>query len=286
MKRYIVAANIILLTASIYFGAGLAYKIIGSKLIEVQAPHRAPPAPEKRKKKQSSRSHYTVVVARNLFNTQEKKNVQAPAIDLGKLEKTRLPLKLLGTIVGENEDSIAVILKPPWRKQELHRVGDSIENAVVKMILWEKIVLSVDGVEEILEMENIARGRVKNAALQSGQTKNRNKRAARSRRKISLKRSIMEKSLRNINDLIKDVRISPYFKDGRPNGIRFDGMSNSSVFRRLGLTGGDILTGVNGKKIQSVEDAMSLYQSIKSAPGMRVEIIRRGRSYDIEYEFK
>jgi len=283
MKRYIVAANIILLTASIYFGAELAYKMIGSKLIDIQATHRPPMPPEKKKRNQSNRAHYSVIATRNLFGTNEKQSVKGPEIDLKKLKKTSLPLKLLGTIVGEDGDSMAVIFKASWRKQELFRVGDSIENAVVKMILWEKIVLNVNGAEEILEMENIGWGASQSPAPQSMRAEK--KKARPYKRKISIHRSTIEKSLENVNDLIKGVSISPRFKNDQPEGIIFTKINKSSIFKRMGLSRGDILLRINGKKIQSIQD-VALYEIIKNDPGMRLEFIRKNRGYEIEYEFK
>jgi general secretion pathway protein C len=54
----------------------------------------------------------------------------------------------------------------------------------------------------------------------------------------------------------------------------------------MGLQNGDILTGVNGKKIESVDDALALYQNIKENDTVTVELKRRGNTEVISYQIK
>ena len=51
----------------------------------------------------------------------------------------------------------------------------------------------------------------------------------------------------------------------------------------MGLKNGDILTGVNGEAIQSVDQALSFYNDLKSAGDVKLEIKRRGQPHIIEY---
>ncbi|VEN72554.1 conserved hypothetical protein [Candidatus Desulfarcum epimagneticum] len=287
MKKYFIAANIILLAASAYFGVAAVYKGMESRLPRIQALPDPAPKPVKKPRREKSFSHYKTIAARNLFDTDKKNPAPIQKIDIESLEKTRLDLKLLGTIVGGPENSAAVIAKSSRRKQRLYRIGDSVENAVIKMILWERIVLSVDGREEILEMEK--KGAQKIAAASAGTRKKRG-RAKKQRppikRRITLRRSVIEKSLTDISGLMKDIRVRPHLENGRPAGMALSRVRPSSIFRKMGLAGGDILTGVNGKRIQSAGDAMRLYQGLKNDRSISVDIIRRGRKHIIDYSFK
>ena len=64
-----------------------------------------------------------------------------------------MKLKLWGTITGNSVNAFAIIEETTNRKQKLYRVSDSIQNATVKMILRQKVVLRVDENDEILEIE-------------------------------------------------------------------------------------------------------------------------------------
>jgi general secretion pathway protein C len=51
----------------------------------------------------------------------------------------------------------------------------------------------------------------------------------------------------------------------------------------MGLKSGDIITGVNGKKIESVDDALKLYESLKSSSNVQLQLKRKGRQKTINY---
>ena len=52
---------------------------------------------------------------------------------------------------------------------------------------------------------------------------------------------------------------------------------------RMGLRNGDIITGVNGNDIQTVEDVMGFYESLKTAERLSLQMKRGGRPRTIEY---
>ena len=54
----------------------------------------------------------------------------------------------------------------------------------------------------------------------------------------------------------------------------------------MGLVSGDILTSVDGQKIESMNDALKLYETIKSASTVKLDIKRRGRMQTIEYNIE
>ena len=68
-------------------------------------------------------------------------------------KKTDLKLKLWGTITGDIVNAYAIIEDLTQREQKLFRVGETVQNAVLSMILREKVVLNIDGKYELLAME-------------------------------------------------------------------------------------------------------------------------------------
>jgi general secretion pathway protein C len=54
----------------------------------------------------------------------------------------------------------------------------------------------------------------------------------------------------------------------------------------MGLRNGDIITGVSGKPLQSVDDALKFYGSLSSGENLSLQLKRRGRSRIIDYSIK
>ncbi|MBW1822286.1 MAG: PDZ domain-containing protein, partial [Deltaproteobacteria bacterium] len=160
----------------------------------------------------------------------------------------------------------------------LYKVGDAVQNATVKMVFREKVILSVNGQDEVLEIEEIrGRSSVRRAPLTA--TKSR-------RQKITLKRSQIESSVKNVNELLKQVKIRPHTENGQAAGLMLSSIKRGSIFRRMGLRSGDIITGVNGDSLVSVDDALKIYENMKTSSNMSIEIKRRGRNRTIDYNIE
>ena len=288
VNRYFNIANILLVTAGVYLLVNGFYSIVTAKFDDdaastLSTPSDPPPAPEQRSK--APLSQYRAIVNRDIFNTapQEAKP-QPKKVDLEALKETDLKLKLWGTVSRQNGAAYAVIEDTKTRQQNLYRTGDSIQNATVKMILREKVVLRVNESDEILTMEEIAKGRSRSSGKQSRQ-------AARLpvssyTRKITLNRASIENALENIGQLMDQATIRPHIEDGRPAGIAITGIRPNAIFRKMRLRNGDVITGVNGRSIESVEDAISVFEDLTTSSEIKVDIKRRGRNQTLDYKIE
>jgi general secretion pathway protein C len=105
-------------------------------------------------------------------------------------------------------------------------------------------------------------------------------------RQLTLKSDQIENALENLDQLMEQARIRPHIEDGKPSGISITGIKPNTVFRKMRLRNGDIITGVNGSPIESVEDAMQLFGDLSSAPEVQLEIKRRGRKRVLNYKIE
>ena len=103
---------------------------------------------------------------------------------------------------------------------------------------------------------------------------------------ISLKRSQIDEAIKDINQLMKQVRIIPNFNQGKPDGLMISGIPQDSFFSQIGLRSGDILSGVDGKAIESVDDALKLYTGMKSSSRVKLQLKRGGREEVIDYSIE
>jgi general secretion pathway protein C len=86
--------------------------------------------------------------------------------------------------------------------------------------------------------------------------------------------------------LMTQVQISPHMEDGVPAGLSLSSIKPNSIFRRMGLRNGDVITGVDGAEISSVDDALKLVDNLKSSSNLSVQLKRRGREKNIEYSIR
>ena len=286
MRIYLILINLFLLTGASYLGVSSFYQVVGARF-EVINPSiedsekTAAPARESAK----PLSEYKAIEERNLFRLVEK---QAPGpesvkVDIEALEETKLQLKLWGTVTGNGQNAYAVIEDLKQRVQQLYHMEDAIQNAIVKEIHREKVILEVNGSFEVLQMEEIqgtaggskvARRTISEKPEASNTPESKN---------ISLKRERIDEAVNDLGNLMKQVRIRPHFKDGQSDGLTLSGIRSNSIFGEMGFRNGDVIVGVDGKNITSVDDALSLYENLQSAENVQVQIRRRGRLQTIDY---
>ncbi len=63
-----------------------------------------------------------------------------------------LAVVLMGTIMGNDDESRAVIYDKRARKQELYQEGDFVKQANIKKILRGKVIVTLNGKDEMLDI--------------------------------------------------------------------------------------------------------------------------------------
>ena len=281
--------NVLLITAGVYFAVSAFYTISAAWLGPEKMPQsRAGKVAFKQQDDHPPLSRYRAITKRNLFNTSPDTVAPAQAINVDDLKKTDLNLKLWGTVTGQDRRAYAVIEDTKTRQQHLYRIGDSIQNATVKLILRQKVVLSVNDSDEVLGIEEPG------VAKKGKQSPRVARRAASppkmpvssSPRQLTLNSDQIESALENLDQLMDQARIRPHIEEGKPAGISITGIKPNTIFRKMRLRNGDIITGVNGAPIETVEDAMKIFGDLSSASEVQVEIKRRGRKRVLDYKIE
>ncbi len=279
MKRYFTILNILFITGTVFFMMKVFYKVATANIdnnysSKTTARHLVP----NKSTTQHELSHYQSIIERNLFKIKTDAGSGPDKLDIETLKPTALKLNLLGTITGDKKEAFAVIEDTAVRQQDLYRIGDTIQNATVKMILREKIVLHVNGKDEILGIQKVSGSQgIRKPSRGLGRTGSQN---------ITVKRSQVDTAIKDVNTLMKQIRIRPNFKNGKPDGFRLTGIRPNSIFYKMGLKSGDVIMGVDGKNIESVDDALKFYQNLQSSPQVQLQIKRRGRLKTIDYRIE
>ncbi|MBW1746386.1 MAG: PDZ domain-containing protein, partial [Deltaproteobacteria bacterium] len=263
-----------------YFCIKIFYKIIAEDInnIDLKGDTRIEKISYKEDENHKSLSYYSPIIERDLLKTKKNSNkILKDKINLEALKHTDLKLRLWGTVTADDKQTAyAVIEELKAKKQNLYRVGDKVQDATVKMIFREKVVLSINGRDEILEIEELPINKKTNKfVLKSNVVHKRN---------IKSNRLQTENVFKEVNNLMSQANIKPYFEKGKIGGIILTRIKPDSLFHKMGLENGDIIKGVDGENIESVEDIQEFYKSLKASPDVQLQIKRKGKHKDIIWE--
>ncbi|MCI5126889.1 MAG: hypothetical protein D3925_21010, partial [Candidatus Electrothrix sp. AR5] len=103
---------------------------------------------------------FQVIIRRNIFQlAQEEQPISTDQHPVAVQETvpeevpTTLHLTLLGTILGDDQTSRAIIIAEKQNEQKLYRIGDAVQGAIIESIERGKVILEVFGARETLMMK-------------------------------------------------------------------------------------------------------------------------------------
>jgi general secretion pathway protein C len=302
-RQFHIAFNLFVIAVGIFISVDIFYKIVRIGLYNNES-RKVQTSSGKidEAKMVSSAGGYQIIIERNLFGATGQAKPAPSSVELTNLEPTTLQVRLLGTIAGDEQNARAIIEDTQKKRQNLYRVGDAIQGAVINLILRGKVVLRVNDHDEILTMEeedNAAKPTAATAARKSRRTRSGGAAAERTSRtaqddssspaeenSLTLSQSEIAESLNNISDILTQVRVEPYMVEGTAQGLVVNDIASGSIFDRMGLTNGDIVQAVNRKQITSPDDIVVLYQSLKSAKQLDLQVTRDGQQHTLNYNIR
>jgi S1-C subfamily serine protease len=101
-----------------------------------------------------------------------------------------------------------------------------------------------------------------------------------------ISKDLMGKVIANPMAIAKGARVVPAVKNGKPDGFKLYAIRPTSVYAKLGLANGDTIQRINGYEITSADKALEVYQDIKDAKKLVVDIVRRGKPRTLHYTIK
>lgn len=306
IKKYFWAVNLVFLALGAWLLSGGINGVFAHKLREVPSLSKAMPVQRTGAKGNKSRSNYQVIVDRNFFQSAMSLPVEAvengPSIDeeSGKdlLEgdgvASSLRASLVGTIVADQPEwSMAMITDQAAAETGVFRVSDRLMNeATVVAILTQRVIIDHNGVKEYLELQEEADAKVKPTTHRS--TSRAPKKSSDIGKGIKktgentwdIERGEIEKTLSNLNSIAMQARIVPSFKNGEANGFKLFAIRPGSLYSKIGIQNGDIIHKINGFSMSSPDKALEVYQKLKNARSIEVELTRRGKNDTLTYNIR
>jgi general secretion pathway protein C len=99
----------------------------------------------------------------------------------------------------------------------------------------------------------------------------------------SIDRKMLDNQLKDLSKLQQEARPVPHYKDNQYQGFKLVGVRPGGLYRAIGIRSGDVITAVNGTKIDSPNKALELFEQLKSSSNITLEIERRGQPKTLNY---
>ena len=266
------AANIVLFVAGCWLAAGTANQVIAAVVfptapVQVAAAPRTPATPPRAR----TWAEREIILTRNLFHSSLDTPTLSQAELDAQLEKSKLPVTLLGTFAASDPSvSRATLMDKEKNETLVVGIGDQIKNtAEVMRIERRRVVIQENGAPRELTFGDddgaeplIRRAPRRTAAARPPETQS----------GVPVSRETIEKSMRDPSELLSQARVIPKYEQGQMVGLQVNAIKPGSLFQEIGLRDGDLITQFNGIAIDSPDQSARIFQELASAREFNVVV--------------
>lgn len=219
-----------------------------------------------------SAENYQVIIDRNLFATTLKAlpDNSAAGYQTGE-EYTAFDLK--GTIAVDAATGYAIVEDKGKGRQKLYRIGEMIGQARLTRVTRNTAVLVSGGRELVMKIKETA----ENSPLGKSQQG--------ARGSISMSRQELTRGLGDLKSLMSQAVVRPFLVEGVQQGFVVSNIMPGSLYQKLGLKNGDVVTDVNNKKLESADDVLQMVEMMQSGGNVSVNLLRNGQNETLNYSF-
>jgi general secretion pathway protein C len=222
---------------------------------------------------------YALIAERDVFN---------PGEGPGAGAETGGTLRLWG-VAFSGAEARAVIEDTATRRQELYRVGDTIDGTRVASIGWDRVTLDGPGGERTLELSTGAAapepdGAPAAAAAAPAPVPTRIRQTGENA--FVVDRRELEGATAGMSGLLTQLRAVAEVRDGRPAGFRLFQIRDGSLFARLGLRDGDVVQRVNGSAVADPAALLGFLDRLGHEPRVALDIVRGDQPRTLVYELR
>jgi general secretion pathway protein C len=228
------------------------------------------------------------ILAGNIFDPSARGNSVTQPVSAG--VSTAAPvvatnLLLQGTIDG-GDDPLALI--EASGKVLVYRPGDSLPGGGELLTVERSRVLirQADGREaELLFVESKRPGQpaARTTRRQSRRSDEGGIRDLGGNR-WEISQSEIDKARSNLGELLKQARMEPYVVNSQTEGFVVRMIRPRSLLANLGMKVGDVVRSVNGVELDSAEKALQIFQQLREAKRLTVDLTRGAERMTFDYE--
>jgi len=190
-----------------------------------------------------------------------------------------LNLELVGTIyLGSREKSLATVREKGQADADVYRVGDGIignEDALVAGVDRNELIINNKGTKECLSLvseleKQLASGQVAGGTSLGGG-------GGDQAPPVMVDGPYVESELgAGFGKIINAARLVPNTVDNQINGFKIFAIDPSSLFAKVGLLNGDVITQVNDASLKNPDQGFALYEAFRNEREVRISVLRNG----------
>jgi general secretion pathway protein C len=197
---------------------------------------------------------------------------------------------LVGTAIADPARySLCQLTNPDLNETQVYAIGEKYQGARIYGIEKERVLIDNAGVNEFIDNSAAAPPNLGVSPIPqpvgAPQASGENVRQL-SENQYVVARSEINNALTNLSDLATKARIVPSFKNGVANGFKLFSIVPDSLYAKIGVQNGDVIRRINGYEMNSPDKALEIYQKLRDASRIEIELERRGetlrKSYSIE----
>lgn len=99
----------------------------------------------------------------------------------------------------------------------------------------------------------------------------------------TISQSEIDKARGNLGSLLKQARMEPHIVNGQTEGFVVRMIRPRSLLANLGMKVGDVVSSVNGVELDSPEKALQIFQQLREAKRLTVDLTRGQEKMTFEY---
>jgi general secretion pathway protein C len=199
--------------------------------------------------------------------------------------RTSMRAKLLGTMrAGDPGWSLASVLDTGAQRSMTVMVGDRLLTSQVLDILRDRVIVLNNGRREYVSADS---GDGAAPPLPTGTKVTEPGWGAGIKaldgNNYDVPRSEVDRAINNLNDIAMQARLVPAFKDGVAEGFKLFSIRPDSLYSKIGIQNGDVVTRINGLDMNDPAKALEVYTKLKDAPRIDVDVDRNGTMMRMTY---
>jgi len=308
LKKYVWVINLILLAVLAYLLAVNVNGMVQSKVTSnnAEASQNFFPTNNSNNKgtnKITPISNYQIIAKRNIFGVSEESESQdILSANPDELPESNLNLILLGTMMNDDQKSVAIIKNDDNSKVKGYKSGeniDIIDSEKVRLVdikNCKAIIQRKSKGQETIKCKNLGdiasaggnKGLLsknsKGATLDLNQKpgkRNSNQINKTGENSYEVNRDLLEDLLSDPTKIVQQARVIP-----QEDGLRFFGIRSNSIFWKIGIKNGDTLHKINNVELNDIERALSVFEDLRSQNSFTINLTRAGQQYTYDYTVK
>jgi general secretion pathway protein C len=226
---------------------------------------------------------YPLIQSASIATTQGPASIDAP--------KTSLKLKLVGLMYSTDENDARAIIESQEEGARSFAIRERVaDNAEIYSIEQDRVILMHAGRQEALLLDpdensssnstGVENQRMDDANRQPApaQSANNNQVAAAAQPASRQSPASVPKST---DDLMRDFSAAPVMENGELLGFRLKALRNPEIMQEWGINPDDVITAVNGVRLNAPGRVMVLYDKLKKQREFEVTLSNGGNSRTI-----